>query len=378
MVERFRGFSEALVLCLGRGEAEKDGDYARADAIHHELCATGVRIDESRSTFRTRSGVIGSYLLHRGIIGFEDVRLMCLDREEARRENYYQEADDIRGRLLDMGIVFDDKAHVFTMPDGAKGSYDLYQFEGRERMPPWRGRDAGQNDAYSEVKRSRFDAARDAGRPRSRHYEELSWSERRRPPTYRAREATDREPFEEDGNRRYRSQSGGPPPPPPPPRRHMSAGVVAHRDERFEGYLDTLNLALQREELRREGDYEGADEVRSELNQRGAVLNDTTHMFTLRSLVGSYNLQEGITAREIQHVALEREEARRDREYERGDLLRHWLTDHEVRVDDTAHTFRCGDGIVGSYDLYKWQPVFSNGQRAERDRSRSPRRLRRD
>lgn len=117
-------------------------------------------------------------------------------------------------------------------------------------------------------------------------------------------------------------------------------------------------MAVQREELRKAKDYPGSDSLRALLQQRGVTLNDATHTFSANGWEGTYDLHVGFTAREIQYVALEREEARRDRHYDRGDSLRQWLAQQNVNLDDKTHTFTMSSGEAGSYDLYSWTPVM--------------------
>lgn len=125
----------------------------------------------------------------------------------------------------------------------------------------------------------------------------------------------------------------------------------------FKGYCEILCMALKREEIRREHDYKRSDELRSDLGGMGVQCNDTKHTFAYGDLWGSYDLSGNIGSQELQFVCLEREEARREKNYDASDALRDWLSDQGVRVDDKAREFFLPDGSSGSFDLDKWHPI---------------------
>merc|ERR1712007_166443 len=125
----YRGFTMTLQLALEREEARRVGDYTAADAIRETLSKQGTRFDDKQHIFRNESGLQGSYSLSGGV-SFEEMQYMCLDREEARRDGDYADADEIRDRLHGLGVTVDDKAHIFFTRDGSQGSFNL------RKVPP--------------------------------------------------------------------------------------------------------------------------------------------------------------------------------------------------------------------------------------------------
>lgn len=310
---RYRGFTTAIELARLRETARKDNNYDEADLVRADLTAEGVRVDDKLHLFFTSNGLQGSFSLHQEH-SFEEVSYICLEREEARKDNNYKEADRLREYLNKIGVALSDKNHTFIMSDGQKGTYDL-----RSAPPP-----PSTGNARPAAPPSRGPPLREARQQvdtrQSRRPEDIRELSREREPTSSVK---------------------------------RSAGT----ETRFTGYLEAMNLALDREELRKRKDYRGSDQVRDTLAKRGVQVDDATHTFTMGDLTGGYDLQTGVTALEIQYVALEREEARRDRNYAHGDSLRQWLAQLGANLDDKSHTFRLEDGVVGSYDLRTWTPV---------------------
>lgn len=336
------GYSHTLLRAIDRENARKDGDYQKADAIRKELVDLGVRFDDASHTFTTSQGHKGGYSLHTGV-GFQEVQNMCLEREEARRDSKYPEADQIRQQIQSFGATLDDRAHTFHMSDGAQGSYDLHRV-GAQPIPaapvptgvPHARAQPIQSPAALNV------AVRSA-------------------PTQLV--AVRQAPVGAPAQHQAVVSRPQPPPLPPAPVPMLGGGAKApsgRADGKFHGYLEALKLAVEREELRRARDYAGADRVRGLLQQKSVTVNDATHTFTVGGWEGTYDLHVGFTVREFQYVALEREEARRDRDYSRGDTLREWLVQHSVTLDDRTHTFTTPTGEAGSYDLYNWVPVVTD------------------
>merc|ERR1711957_582634 len=90
----------------------------------------------------------------------------------------------------------------------------------------------------------------------------------------------------------------------------------------------------------------------------GGECNDKTHFFCYNGHYGCYDLHQEIGAQELQFVALEREEARRDKDYAQSDVLRDWLIGHGCNIQDREHTMTLPDGGKGSYDLRNWRPFI--------------------
>lgn len=346
---KYRGFMDALEKARLREHARKDNNYEEADRLRAELNADGVRLDDKRHVLITSSGLEGSFSLQHDMT-IEEISFICFDREEARKENNYKEADRIRSYITSFGIILNDTTHTFKTADGQTGSYDLRQAERNDQNRPQR----------AAVPLRPVAAGRPTSVPRSSQvpgripdFHDFPDAER---VALEAELADARRTYHEardrmmDLERRLDRLTARPPPPPP----------TGGAELRFTGYLDVLNLALQREELRKNKDYSGADEIRKILSARGVQVDDASHTFFMQGLTGGYDLSKNVTPTEIQYVALEREEARRDRNYAQGDTLRQWLTERGVILDDKMHTFRLKDGTIGSFDLRSWKPVEAN------------------
>jgi len=349
------GYSVIHSRALARESARKDGDYLKADAIRKELSALGVRFDDGQHIFTTAQGQTGNYCLQRGV-GFEDIQIMCLEREEARRDTKYQEADQIRQMLTDHGVTLDDRSHVFRMPNGAEGSYDLHRTGGAAQMqvrppPPPAAPVVPPKNGYHSY--GPVTAMQPVKLPPLVPYAPPE----KKPAPFQAVAAT---PPSQARPVLLQHVPVRPVPVAPVPVPMVGGGGVGGgrgQNCKFQGYLETLKLCIEREEHRRDRDYAGADRLRSLLQQRGVALNDAMHTFSSSEWEGSYDLHVGITTREIQYVALEREEARRDTNYTRADTLRQWLAQQNVTLDDRAHSFTTSTGEVGSFDLYNWTPM---------------------
>eukprot|EP00927_Polykrikos_kofoidii_P023121 TRINITY_DN21394_c0_g1_i1.p1 TRINITY_DN21394_c0_g1~~TRINITY_DN21394_c0_g1_i1.p1 ORF type:complete len:657 (-),score=113.20 TRINITY_DN21394_c0_g1_i1:130-2100(-) len=117
--------------CLQREEVRKSGDYKLADHMRDQLAAVGVRVEDKMHTFCMPDGTKGSYDLTPvdppPPVGttFESVREYCLRREEIRKGGDYKTADSMRHKLTAIGVKVEDKSHMFFMPGGTVGYYDL-------------------------------------------------------------------------------------------------------------------------------------------------------------------------------------------------------------------------------------------------------------
>jgi len=378
----YRGYAYALRRAIEREEARRDGDYTKADAIRSDLQADGVRVDDATHSFTTAGGHRGSYALKLGL-GFQEVQLMCLDREEARRDNRYQEADDIRQQLQACGASLDDKHHIFSMPDGARGSYDLYKVGSAPQSAPisYHASSRPPPPSSQPLPAAFMGASKNGMPPAARKAAEMAERAAQERASHEAaareagiREAEARRTFDREMARWHSQQKQQPRQQhqqqqhqqPPQPREEAplssGAGRAGSKSEiRFHGYLDALRGALEREQMRKSRNYQGADAMRTRLRSLGVEIDDATHTFSIGELTGSYDLNIGISAQELQFVALEREEARRSQDYQRSDALRTWLTQQGVNLDDRSHTLTTTDGISGSYDLYDWAPVAEAG-----------------
>lgn len=395
----YRGYAAALQRAVEREQARRDNDYTRADRLREELAAEGVTLDDKQHLFTMSSGHQGSYSLQRGT-GIHEVQLCCLDREEARRDNDYTSADDIRKQLADLGVNLDDKSHTFRMADGQQGSYDLRMSQGATftSPAPVRGtqrpatRFIAEGSDFANIEKLCID------RERARKDGDYATAD-----NLRVRLGSLGVALEDrthtfttsDGRRgsydlhaQHAQQQFAQPQIAPgypqlqfaqpqygqvgypqvqylqPALGYAVAAPSAVRspsiggNSKFSGYLKVLQLAREREEMRRNRDYRGADRLRMDLKQMGVECEDAVHTFTMGGgLRGSYDLNADLGFEEIQYVALEREEARKNRNYALSDSLRDWLAQHGVQLDDKTHTFSLKNGSSGSYDLSAWDHI---------------------
>jgi len=422
----YRGFANVLELAMDREHARRDSDFQRADSIRDELANQGVQLDDKAHLFTMRNGLQGTYSLQRGM-GIHEVRLCCLDREEARRDNDFASADGIRDQLVAIGVKMDDKTHTFVMPDGHRGSYDLHiapapggsalAIASSQAVQPYQG------DVFAEVERRCYDreyARRDgdytvADRIRKDlleqygvHLEDRTHSftmpDGRRGNYDLHRRGGNQGHSQVPANSQYAHHAqvhaqqyahyahqqyamGN------YAQAHYAQAQYAHAQHasayyaqaypaggshagwsspqgnaRFRGYFDALRVAHQREEVRKHRNYREADRLRTQLKQMGVECDDATHSFQYGSLRGSYDLHQGVGSTEVQYVTLEREEARRDRDYAKSDQIRDWLLSQGVQVEDKSHTFTMADGTTGSYDLHQWEESDADGRSAKRTR----------
>jgi len=343
-----KGFAKGLQLAFEREWARKDKDYARADQVREELNDIKVTIDDKQHMFTTESGLCGYYILSRGV-SFREVQLICMDREEARKAKNYNESDSIREQLSELQVNVDDKTKVFTMPDGQQGSYDLHGVEPIPFEPPY-------PDGY--------DIARDQP---VRSDQLFSGGQQQQLPV-----AHQPQGFAVAQGQWVDAQTH--------PAPTTAQGGQAGTGDRFSGYFQALTLAIEREKFRKQLDYQTAAQIRQQMSGLSVEVNDKTKTFTFGgSLEGTFDLAIGVTAHEVQMIALEREEARRGKAFERGDRLRDWIEGLGIHMEDKTHSFRMPDGYTGSYDLYGWQPVrpvlgqaaaaFDGGDQKRRRRS---------
>lgn len=434
----YRGYAHVLQLCLERESVRKDKDYKRSDAIRDELAAEGVRLDDKSHTFFTKDGLEGHYRLSEGV-GFHEVQMCCLDREEARRDKDYKAGDDIRNYLTELGVQVTDKTHTFATSDGQEGSYILGKSGGgntnhgpadhrpaaggyqpppqaRDRYapappPPTRaphgyeparatyGASGCRAQPYAPPRhyppppppadgaydRGYGRAARaDASNGQSHGWEAAlrsgAWPAPPPPSAAPSRPAPAPRPAARPASRAAGGCGWPAPPPPSAPSAWLApaapvpaaawggggggsggaeGGAGSGIEVSFKNYLAALLLALEREEARKDKAYKEADRLRNELKDLGVEVHDASHTFTFNEsgVKGSYDLKAGLSAQALQMVALEREEVRKGKDYAESDRLRDWLLEQGVTVDDKAHSFRTSLGIVGSFDLRTWTPV---------------------
>lgn len=359
----YRGYTSILHRCIEREQARKNNDYTLSDQLREELAHEGVTLDDKQHMFTTASGLTGTYSLQLGI-GTHEVRLCCLDREEARRDGDFEASDEIRDQLADIEVYLDDTDHLFFMPDGKKGSYSLHKQSEASPAPRSSVRRASTRGvSFADIERQclqREKSRRDGdyvGADRIRqHLSDLGVELEDKTHTF----------FMPDGRRgsydlhaRESSRRNQEPP---------SHGPRSSKSSGFTGYTEVLKLALKREDARKNKDYRESDSLRDDMRRMGAECDDGPHEFIFNGMQGSYDLRQGLGRTEVQYITLEREEARRDRDYRKSDSIRDWLAREGVHIEDKSHTFTMPDGSKGSYDLQAWHESNSASQAQKRRR----------
>lgn len=268
---------------------------------------------------------------------YASVQQQCLEREKVRRDGDYKTADRLRDHLGSLGVQLQDKTHTFTMPDGRTGNYDLHLQESgaSQQAPP------------------------------PPHYPHPHYAQAQYPPQYMQPQYPPMYPQympPHHGQARQAPITGGSAYAAPPPSGSGNSG--------YTGYLYALQSARQREEVRRNRDYREADRLRDNLKRMGVECEDASHRFTFRGLEGNYDLHRDLNFKEAQCIALEREEARKGRDYSRSDSIRDWLSTQGVELVDKTHTFTMSDGTSGTYDLHLVQSGERNGHNDQASKRR--------
>lgn len=317
---------EVAQLCLEREEARKENDWTRADTLRDILHTGGVALDDKTHTWRMSDGTRGSYDLHNRngaavIDGYEQIRRLCLEREEARKNGDYDLADKIRNNLKDRGVTLEDKTHTFRTADGVTGSYDLHHGGMANGAAP--------NFPVGPVPGQVPIRPQHMGDPRFYPGQPMS----RAVPMW---------------DPRLGAAYGVP----------LVASPLAALSTGGASAIYTRRLCIQREEARKNRDYALSDRLRDELQGLGVTLDDKTHIFHCQDgASGSYDLhllEQEPDAEKIQRLCLEREEARKRGQYDVADQIRQDLSKTMgVTLDDKTHIWRreC-DNLQGSYDLH--------------------------
>lgn len=416
---RFQGYCDVLCLAVRREEARRDKDYREGDRLRDELASLGADCHDKSHTF-TFKDARGCYDLKVGL-GPQEVQFVALEREEARRGKDFKRGDYLRDWLNEKGCVLDDKAHTLTAPDGVVMSFDLYNWQRSvpvntrlpavaqyappqqfSRMaPPLPMRSAPQPYIVSTTRHqapaphyepprqqvavgagicrdfengkcNRGDGCKFSHGPPPRSFDlgppQRSFEPPRNFEPERAMGGGGGSCRDFENGKCNRGDackfSHGPPPqslnearPVFGGRAPAAAPAAPGGGLRFTGFHEILCIAMEREELRRAKNYSESDRLRAELASMGADCTDKSHSFTWNGIVGSYDLSFGVAPQQLQYVALEREEARRDKDFARSDMLRDWLAKQGATVQDRSHTFTTEGGVTGSFDLRDWQPV---------------------
>lgn len=360
-------FAYVQQICVDREKARKGADYATSDQIRQKLDSIGVRLEDKSHTFFMPDGSRGSYDLSgapaaAASLTFAEVQAKCLDRESARKRSDYSTSDSIRNELSRFGVTLEDKTHMFAMPDGTKGSYNLAEVNSPSTgvavpavpAAPAAPQAAVAAAAAAAAHHAAAVAAQQAAYaaayyphlyPQYAHYAQQAAMQQHQLNPQAAYTAY------------YQHLQ---PQPPPPPSGAASdsravAGPASSSTESVRAYC------LQREEIRKGGDYRMADQMRDKLIAVGVKVDDKTHTFHMTDgRSGSYDLvkaEEELPVpsdgsyESIKAYCWKREEIRKGGDYRTADNMRKKLQALGVKVEDKTHVFVMSDGATGSYDL---------------------------
>lgn len=109
-----------------REEARAAKNWALADAYRDELRNAGVELDDKSRTWRTAAGRTGNYMGQvqpsSAFLSEADIRSAVADRERARAMQDFATADELRRRLVSMGVEVYDKERIWKASDGRQGT----------------------------------------------------------------------------------------------------------------------------------------------------------------------------------------------------------------------------------------------------------------
>ena len=125
-------------------------------------------------------------------------------------------------------------------------------------------------------------------------------------------------------------------------------------------------LLTEREDLRRQRDYAGADTKREQLRAYGLQLDDRTKIWKTTDgrsgMIGqatsiAASATQAISDAEINQMIEAREEARRAKDYPTSDRMREEMRAKGISIDDKTKTWRCVDGRRGTIMGPSGQPA---------------------
>eukprot|EP00927_Polykrikos_kofoidii_P048998 TRINITY_DN43150_c0_g1_i1.p1 TRINITY_DN43150_c0_g1~~TRINITY_DN43150_c0_g1_i1.p1 ORF type:complete len:546 (-),score=90.24 TRINITY_DN43150_c0_g1_i1:99-1577(-) len=117
--------AEIFERITAREDARSAKDWAKADIYRDDLRRNGVELDDRSRTWRTATGRCGTYsgTVQASAVALteEQIRSMIADRERARAGQDFNMADEIRRRLMQMGVELFDNERLWKANDGRQG-----------------------------------------------------------------------------------------------------------------------------------------------------------------------------------------------------------------------------------------------------------------
>lgn len=106
-----------------REEARKNKDWAQADALRDELRIMGVELEDRTSTWRTSGGRDGKYSMAPDSRPLDGsvVKKIIAERERLRSAKEFEAADELRRQLASFGVEVFDDERVWKSADGQQG-----------------------------------------------------------------------------------------------------------------------------------------------------------------------------------------------------------------------------------------------------------------
>lgn len=106
-----------------REEARKNKDWGQADALRDELRIMGVELEDRTSTWRTSGGRSGKYSMTPDSRPLDGsaVKKIIAERERLRSAKDFDAADDLRRQLASFGVEVFDDERVWKSADGQQG-----------------------------------------------------------------------------------------------------------------------------------------------------------------------------------------------------------------------------------------------------------------
>lgn len=267
----------------------------------------------------------------------DEILSLVAKREQARQNRNYAESDQLRDALRNLGIEVYDKEKVWKSHDGRQG---VLFTAGPEES------------SLSTAEIQETIVQREAARSTK------DWGQ-----ADRLRENLRNLGVElDDKSSTWKTSTG---------RAGTYAGKLLDEAHQGAGYLtpgDSVEAKVaERERLRAAGDYEAADNMRRELSSQGVEVYDADRMWRAADgrsgviVTGGHQGKCRMKDKDIQRKVSQREEARRDKDWKKGDKIRDELRLQGVELVDKQKTWSTSDGRHGNFDGSKSDYNGGNG-----------------
>mmetsp|Transcript_119906 Transcript_119906/g.339892 ORF Transcript_119906/g.339892 Transcript_119906/m.339892 type:complete len:476 (+) Transcript_119906:207-1634(+) len=117
--------SDIHEIIVQREDARTGKDWGQADRLRDDLRRQGVELDDRIRTWRTASGRSGTYsgqsTQSAAMLTEAEIRSMVAERERSRAAQDFATADELRRRLLRLGVELFDSERTWRANDGRQG-----------------------------------------------------------------------------------------------------------------------------------------------------------------------------------------------------------------------------------------------------------------